>query len=228
MRIGNGGVRPDDLTARARIRDAAMALFAEGGYGGTSIREVARVAGVSPGLVQHHFGSKDGLREACDFHARELLRASTERKLARQEYDADFISSLYESGQDVIRYVVRGLTEGWPGVGALFDQAVGDTTGWLSSTWPDRFPEGSRQARLHAAVLTSMSLGTLVLHEHVARWAGVDPLERGQNHVASAAMLELFERMAEFLETDVGRSMKSALADYRRSLPGSGEGDGDG
>ena len=49
-----------------RIRDAALALFAERGVAATSLREVARSAGVAPGLVGHYFGSKDGLQEAVE------------------------------------------------------------------------------------------------------------------------------------------------------------------
>ena len=47
----------EDLTARARIRDAALALFAERGTDGATIRDIAKAAGVSGGLVRHHFGS---------------------------------------------------------------------------------------------------------------------------------------------------------------------------
>ena len=47
-----------DLTARARIRDAALARFGAEGIAGTSVRAVAADAGVSPALVLHHFGSK--------------------------------------------------------------------------------------------------------------------------------------------------------------------------
>ena len=50
------GERDDgDLTARARIRDAALRLFAERGVEGVTIREIAEAAGVSGGLVRHHF-----------------------------------------------------------------------------------------------------------------------------------------------------------------------------
>jgi TetR/AcrR family transcriptional regulator, regulator of cefoperazone and chloramphenicol sensitivity len=55
-----------DLTARARLRDAAMELFAERGIERSTVREIAKAAGVSPGLVLHHFGGKDGLRAAVD------------------------------------------------------------------------------------------------------------------------------------------------------------------
>jgi AcrR family transcriptional regulator len=64
---GGGEVGPSDLTARARIRDAAINRFAVEGFG-ASVRSIASDAGVSAGLVMHHFGSKDKLRAECDAH----------------------------------------------------------------------------------------------------------------------------------------------------------------
>ncbi|RIV37430.1 TetR/AcrR family transcriptional regulator [Micromonospora radicis] len=55
-----------DLTGRARLREAALRLFAERGFEATSVRAVATAAGLSPALVVHHFGSKEGLRAAVD------------------------------------------------------------------------------------------------------------------------------------------------------------------
>ncbi|MDN5559804.1 MAG: TetR/AcrR family transcriptional regulator, partial [Ruaniaceae bacterium] len=46
-----------DLTAAARIRDAAIDVFGRRGFEAASIREIAREAGVSPALVMHHYGS---------------------------------------------------------------------------------------------------------------------------------------------------------------------------
>ncbi|OHV60590.1 TetR/AcrR family transcriptional regulator [Pseudofrankia sp. BMG5.36] len=54
-------VRPDDLTAKARIRNAAFALIAQDGVDAATVRAIARRAGVSPSLVLHHFGSKQGV-----------------------------------------------------------------------------------------------------------------------------------------------------------------------
>src|SRR3712207_8086528 len=58
----------DDLTGRARIRDAAIRRFAVDGFG-TSVRAIAADAGVSPGLVIHHFGSKE---QRSEEHTSEL------------------------------------------------------------------------------------------------------------------------------------------------------------
>lgn len=70
-------VRADgDITAKARIRNAALALFASGGEDGTSLRAVAAEAGVTVGLIVHHYGTKDALREAVDDHLVALFRGA--------------------------------------------------------------------------------------------------------------------------------------------------------
>jgi AcrR family transcriptional regulator len=55
-----------ELTGRARltaesIRQAATELFGRRGFASTSVREIARQAGVDPALVIRHFGSKEEL-----------------------------------------------------------------------------------------------------------------------------------------------------------------------
>ena len=58
------GRRPGDSGTRETILAFAKQSFAEKGYAGTSLRAVARGAGVDPSLITHFFGSKDGLFEA--------------------------------------------------------------------------------------------------------------------------------------------------------------------
>jgi AcrR family transcriptional regulator len=53
--------RLSPATRRAEILDAASRLFAERGYAAVSASEVARQAGVTPGLLHHYFGGKRGL-----------------------------------------------------------------------------------------------------------------------------------------------------------------------
>jgi AcrR family transcriptional regulator len=49
------------LARREQLLDVAEALFVKHGYGGTSTKRIAQVAGVAEALVFHHFGSKDAL-----------------------------------------------------------------------------------------------------------------------------------------------------------------------
>ena len=62
-------IAKDDFRAAAVIRDTAMRLFADRGAAAVTVREIAAAAGVSAGLVIHHYGSKDGLRDAVDRRA---------------------------------------------------------------------------------------------------------------------------------------------------------------
>ncbi|OBJ99199.1 TetR family transcriptional regulator [Mycolicibacterium conceptionense] len=56
----------EDLTAKARIRNAALDLYSKSGPDRISLRTIASEAGVTLGLVQHHYKSKAGLRAAVD------------------------------------------------------------------------------------------------------------------------------------------------------------------
>ncbi|MFV0514386.1 MAG: TetR/AcrR family transcriptional regulator [Jhaorihella sp.] len=49
------------LRTRARILDAAERVFAERGFDGATIRDIAAEAGVPAGLVHHHGGGKEEL-----------------------------------------------------------------------------------------------------------------------------------------------------------------------
>lgn len=60
----------DEPSRRERILDAAEALFAEHGYDGVTLRQIATRAGVDVALASYHFGKKLDL-----FHAVFLRRA---------------------------------------------------------------------------------------------------------------------------------------------------------
>jgi betaine-aldehyde dehydrogenase len=50
---------------RGRLIEVTIDSLAELGYVGTTLAQIAGRAGVSPGLVAHYFGDKDGLLEAA-------------------------------------------------------------------------------------------------------------------------------------------------------------------
>jgi len=121
---------PSDLTGAARIREAALRAFATRGVAGTSIRDVARAAGVSPGLVQHHFRSKAGLRRAVDdFVMRraieafgELVPGSSPAEDAR-ELGAR-IAGFIRTNPPVFAYIGRSLLEGDAPGGELLERLL--------------------------------------------------------------------------------------------------------
>jgi AcrR family transcriptional regulator len=120
----------DDITGKARIREAALQLFAEQGYEETSLRAVAREAGVSPALVVHHFGSKEGLRQAV--HDSIL---ATMNSIFQPDADVAALSAFSTSHLDVFRrelwqrpvlgaYLRRLFLDGGADGAALFGQLL--------------------------------------------------------------------------------------------------------
>src|SRR5438270_232572 len=51
----------DAERTRARILDAALAEFADKGYAGARVRQIAERAGVNAQLISYYFGGKEGL-----------------------------------------------------------------------------------------------------------------------------------------------------------------------
>lgn len=165
----------DDRTTKARIRDGAIECFAELGIGATTARRVAARADVSPGSIIHHFGSMEGLREACDRHVAAKIR---ELKGGAMTAGAGFdpLEALRsaDTGLPLTRYLAQTLSDGSPQVADLVDELVGDAIEYTQLgvengvLAPSRFPEE------RAAILTVWSLGALVLHEHLERLVGID------------------------------------------------------
>jgi TetR/AcrR family transcriptional regulator, regulator of cefoperazone and chloramphenicol sensitivity len=102
----------DDLTAVARIRDAAIEQFGAHGFD-VGLRAIGKSAGVSAALVIHHFGSKEGLRRACDEYVAEAVRASKSESLQTSDPAGWFAQlSEVESFAPMMAYLVRSLQTG--------------------------------------------------------------------------------------------------------------------
>ncbi|WP_100481986.1 TetR/AcrR family transcriptional regulator [Mycobacteroides abscessus] len=165
-------VDPDDLTARARIRDAALREFGDKGYDGATIRGIAARAGVSSGLLRHHFGSKQELRDACDEYLVKTMRDINEQVQANVERgDVHYVSARIPVGQ-YQAYITRALVEG--SAGQLFDEMVAMTEGWLAITDQNRAYPAAVDVKSRAAVITAMALAVPLLQQHVSRGLRVD------------------------------------------------------
>jgi AcrR family transcriptional regulator len=167
-------LRQDDRTAKARLRDAAIELVARDGADGLTARAVAEAAGVSPGLVAHHFGSMDGLQAACDHHVAVLVREAKQDAMA-QGAALDPLAALRDSGTTpLLRYLARRLGQEAPAVAGLVDELVDDAEGYLAQGEEAGLIRPCADPRGRAVVVVLWSLGGLVLHEHLHRLLGVD------------------------------------------------------
>lgn len=203
----------DDRTAKARIRDAAIDCFAEHGIGATTARKVAAAAGVSPGLVMHHFESMDGLRSACDVYVAAMIRELKSGAMAAGS-GFDPLAALRSSagGPPLARYLARTLVDGSPHVAELVDELVADAIAYTETGVETGMLTPSKYPRQRAAILTIWMLGGLVLHEHLARLIGVDitePLDHPQ--AAASYVAPGLEILSGFLTDTTVQMMSEAF-----------------
>ncbi|SDS12244.1 TetR/AcrR family transcriptional regulator [Paraoerskovia marina] len=159
---GSSTPPPEDLTARARIRDAAIVRWGTDGFG-TGLRAVAADAGVSAGLVIHHFGSKDGLRAACDEHVFEIVRTSKTESVGGTGDPLAQLASMDEYAP-LLAYVVRTLQAGGPAARAFVERMIDDAAGYVRAGVAAGTIRPSRDEHARARFMTLASLGALLLH----------------------------------------------------------------
>ncbi|PYI64343.1 TetR family transcriptional regulator [Arthrobacter livingstonensis] len=176
-----------DFTARATIRNAALGLFAERGHDAVTVREIAAAAGVSPALVLHHFGSKDGLRVAVDAHAAESLDAIF-AELGGQELTemlasgeattsvAEAFVQVFPPGSPLPAYLRRLLLTNDPAGAALFGRWYATTRGVLDAMIESGVAAPTEDPAVRAAFLLVSDLAVILLREQIATAIGDDPL----------------------------------------------------
>lgn len=167
----------EDATTRARIRDAAIARFGAHGFGRTTVREIAAVAGVSPALVIHHFGSKAELRNACDDWLVAQLMGEKER-LGAPAVASTIREWLDDPGRfrAYIDYVSSMLADGTEGGARLFDLLLAETRAMLDAGVDDGSMQPSTDPELRAVLITLYGLAPLLLRDQLARTLGA-PLD---------------------------------------------------
>ena len=152
-----------DLTAVARIRNAALLRFARDGFG-VGLRTIAADAGVTAGLIAHHFGSKDGLRRACDT---EVLRLTQEVKRASMYFGGptDLMTQMSQVEEYIpaTAYAMRSLMEGGELATTLMDLFVGDTVSYMSDAVKAGTVTPSHNEEARARYLLYAGFGALLL-----------------------------------------------------------------
>lgn len=206
--------------ADERILRAALRRFAADGLG-APLRAVAQDAGVSAGLIIHHFGSREKLLEACD---RRVLDVTVEQKRTAIFGGAGAMlaqMAAVEEFAPAVGYVLRRLQAGGPLAERLIEEFVHNATGYIEEgveagvISPSRFPE----ARVR--VLVHMALGSLVLQvpgQHTRM--DLEELPRWMREYTDSLMLPLLELYTTPLLTD-----PTLLETY---LAGNGEADAPG
>jgi TetR/AcrR family transcriptional regulator len=101
--------------SKDKLRDAATVLFADHGYGGVSIRQIADAAGMNSALISYYFGSKQGLYEAVvekqvriiDKLLYQDMDVLDPREVIRQY--ADVMKQVHKASPVLLKFICREL-----------------------------------------------------------------------------------------------------------------------
>ena len=179
----------DGGNGKLRLVKVAMRMFAEKGYDGITVRDISAAADVSVGLINHHFGSKEGLREAVDQHFIEQFEeVLSEQRPAPVTEDEGLAQSVELTEAWINRhiddwdltkaYMRRALLEGSDWGAGLFERFY-----QLVRTSVDRMDADGQIRpdvdRLWLPLLIMyMELGTLLLEPFVDRVLGKSGFDR--------------------------------------------------
>lgn len=157
-------MRSADLTTAARIRDAAIELFGSRGFD-VGVRAIAEAAGVSPGLVIHHFGSKDGLRRACDDYIAEEIRSDKSQAI-RSTDAASWLAQVaeIESYAPMMAYLVRSMQTGGELAKHLWHTMIRNVESYLDDGVQAGTVRPSRDPAARARYLAMASGGAFLLY----------------------------------------------------------------
>lgn len=196
-------VSAEERSSIERIRHAALRSFATYGTSSTSLRTVAEAAGVSVGLVQHHFSNKAGLVKAVDDHVMAGVITTISEPIPPPPADSiaemgSRVTRIMAEHPEIADYVGRALIDGSPLGTAIFDTL----TAFGIARWNQRSERGETRPDVDVTwgALNSLvlALGTLILRSHIERQLPeplTDPnqLERWQLSVNTLLREGLFE-----------------------------------
>lgn len=206
----------DDLTAAARIRDTAVDQFGRHGFG-VGVRAIAAAAGVSPGLVNHHFGSKEQLRAACDSYVAETIRDAKTETL-RTHDPASWLAAVadIEEFAPLTAYLVRSLQSGGDLARALWRQMIDNAEQYLDEGVRAGTIKPSPDPKARARFLSMAGGGGFLLYIQLHD----DPtdLRRVLHDYAQDMMLPALEIYSNGLLADPGM-YEAFLARREQGLP---------
>lgn len=154
-----------------------MAAFARDGFDATSLRGIARDAGVSAALIVHHFGDKNALRDECDAYVvsvfidedHGLIDAPAQERIRAAMHDI-------ERYGPYVDYLARMLVDGSPAADRLFDSILDGTRAVLDGQRGAGMLEPMSDPEMTTLLVTLIGLGPLVMRAQMTRVLGADQL----------------------------------------------------
>lgn len=153
---------------RHSIVQAASRLFADRGYHGVSIDEIAQQVGVSPAILYRHFSSKKELYNTV------LLEMASQREnyadiaLDSGKHFEDVLASMTKiyinsvtENPDLLRIELQSMLDGNSATGEFFDNRWKNFTDYIEQSLDEKLPQNQQNRELTIVSASLMFQGIL-------------------------------------------------------------------
>ena len=162
--------KKEEPSAKERLLQAAIRLFAKKGYSATGLREIVREAGVSVAMVNYHFGSKQALLEAILDRffmglysvAEEILTGEDPAELKLRRF-LRAVVGVFRKNPDLLRIAITELPYDMPGIVQFRADRVTRMLGLVAGHILPALPEEVRN-RIRLEVVGPAVVGMLTFH----------------------------------------------------------------
>lgn len=161
MRIASDSPE-SDLTTRARLRNSAIEEFAIGGFS-ASVRDIAARAGVTAGLITHHFGSKDNLRNECDAEVLRQYATVKGEGIVMSPAQSVAVLAEIEEYAPMLVYILRSVRDGGAAGKAFLEQMIHEAKIFSAEGEKSGLVRPSRDPDARARYLVTSSVGGIIL-----------------------------------------------------------------
>ncbi|SEB49934.1 regulatory protein, tetR family [Paramicrobacterium humi] len=199
---------------RTRLIGAAIESFAASGFG-VPVRAIADRAGVTAGLIRHHFGSKDALREVCDAEVLARYRSLKRDAMAQSPLPMFGAVSKNPGNAVLIVYVVRAAREGGETARRFLERFIAEALAISREATHDGLLVSSRDEQARARYLITMTLGALSIQLALKPEIALADFPRVLDEVMAETTLPALEIFTEGVFAD--RRYLDAYLEYLHS-----------
>lgn len=183
------------IDTRAQLIEVATSAFARDGIAATSLRAIAKEAGVSPALVVHHFGSREKLIEDCIIKAlglwvsekQEFVDVSLSTALAKWQ------GAIAEHGAK-LQFFRQVLMAGGEPANILFSRMVKESEMMIQAQIDKGQMRKAENIPDLALLMTLHGLAPLIMQDQVNNHLGGSFLEPELGSRLAGANLEIYHR----------------------------------
>jgi AcrR family transcriptional regulator len=183
------------IDTRAQLIEVATSAFARDGIAATSLRAIAKEAGVSPALVVHHFGSREKLIEDCIIKALGLWVSE------KQEFVDVSLSTALSKWQGAIaehgvklQFFRQVLVAGGEPANILFSRMVKESEMMIRAQMDKGQMREAENIPDLALLMTLHGLAPLIMQDQVNNHLGGNFLEPELGARLAGANLEIYRR----------------------------------